>query len=503
MKMVCLDDMVTKTSPARIIDHFIDLANLRDLGFDTEASQGKGRPSYSARHLTKLYLYGYYNAVRSSRKLEECCHVNVEVMWLMEGLSPDFKTIADFRKNNREALMALFSCFGDFLKANGLIGGGICAVDGTKIKASSSKKTNFSKKKLAKLLEYHADKADGYLKDLECADSAEAKRQAEDELAKSRAQTGKYEGYLEELENTGRTEISETDPDSRMMQNSKAGVSVAYNLQAVVDARHNVIVATDVVCAPSDQGQLSGMAVLAEAVLGKNGETTYLADKGYFCGEDLAVCEEKGIQAIVARQDKPGEKDRVRKAFSLDKFLYDKDSDSYTCPAGQVLGPRSKKDSKQHIYHNKKACKICVHRSVCLPKKSAHRKIFRDEHSDVLDRFAKAYADNKELYRLRQQIVEPVFGVLKRAMGFEYFLLRTKKKVVCEVALVTLAYNMKRALSVLGFDKMMQALDAWAAQRQERPSPTPLLASEAPIVCPSWPIFTQKSAPAAAIPMAA
>jgi transposase len=468
MRMVSLEDMVDKDSVARIIDKFVDVTDLAALGFKTMPHDGKGRPAYSPFHLTKLYLFGYLNGVRSSRRLEKCCSTNVEAMWLVEKLVPDFKTIADFRKDNIEALAALFLHFTEFLNDTGLLGGRLCAIDNTKVKASNSKKTNFTKKKLKRLLAYHEQRASEYLDEMKCADTDDGAEAAEAGLVRHEKQIAKYTGYQEVLKESGQGELSEVDPDSRLMANNKAGVTMAYNLQAAVDAEHNLAVAIDVVQTPSDHGHLSNMAAKADAAYGKDditdedGRADYLADKGYFSGEDLLECELRGLNTIVARPDKPGENDSDRKAFSLDKFSYDPVTDSYTCPEGHTLGCRSRKETKDKAYYNRQACNGCDNRLICLPKKAAYRKVVRNRFSDAADRANKRYAANSELYKRRQQIVEPVFGVLKRAMGFEYFLLRTKKKVFCEASLAMLCYNIKRTVSTMGFEDMMEALDKWA-----------------------------------------
>jgi transposase len=468
MRMVSLEDMVGKDSVVRAIDRFVDVTDLAALGFKTRPHDGRGRPAYPPSHLTRLYLFGYLNGVRSSRRLERCCSTDVEAMWLVEELAPDFKTIADFRKDNIEALTALFSHFTGFLNSAGLLGGRLCAIDGTKVKASNSKKTNFSKKKLDKLLAYHGQRASEYLVELECADTEDGAEAAAAGLARHEERIARYTGYREELEESGQGELSEVDPDSRLMGDNRAGVSMAHDLQAAVDAEHNLAVAIDIVQTPTDHGHLSGMAAKANKAYGKDdvtdeeGQVDYLADKGYFNGEDLLRCEMGGLNTIVARQDKPGENDSVRKAFSLDKFSYDPVADSYTCPGGHTLGCRSREGTKDRAYHDRRACDGCAHRSVCLPKKAAYRKVVRTGFSDAADRANRRYAANSGLYRRRQQIVEPVFGVLKRAMGFEYFLLRTREKVLCEASLAMLCYNIKRAVSAKGFEDMMEALDKWA-----------------------------------------
>lgn len=458
-RIMSLDDMVDGEHIVRIIDRFIEVIDLTELGFKNTVPQVKGRPSYSPAHLAKLYLFGYEGAVRSSRRLERLCRESIPAMWLLDNLTPDFKTIADFRKDNAEAFSALFYEFASFLDSAGLYGKRRAALDGTKIKASNSRKSNFTAKKIEKTVAYHTDRMNAYLAELERADDAESRERARAGIALGEERIEVLSGYRDLLEQEQCGQISLVDPDARLMS-CKPGVGMAYNVQAVVDDAHHLVADFEVTDSPTDHGQLADMATRTQETLRKK-DIRFLADKGYYSGSDLKECEQRGIDAVVARQNRPGETSGARGAYSADKFLYDGQTDSYTCPAGARLTLHSRPESKLRGYHDKKACETCPHRGACLPKNATYRYLRRDGNSDVLDRAEAKYAANTEEYRLRQQIVEHVFGTVKRTQDGGYFLVRTKEKVKAEVALLMLGYNLKRSRNVLGFTRMMELLDSY------------------------------------------
>lgn len=457
-----LEDMVASESKVRVIDRFVDTIDLERLGFTNTTPSVRGRTSYSPACMVKLYMFGYEKGVRSSRKLEALCNTDIEAMWLMESLKPDFKTIADFRKDNVPAFKALFGEFSRFLDGLGLYGKDIVAIDGTKVKASNSKKKHFSKKKLEQHRDYNGRKADEYLEALDAADTIE---QQEAALAKAESHTQRkrqYEQMLDELKVTGIDEVALTDTDARMMRTGSLDVAPAYNIQAAVDGANHLVSAFSVTTDTTDYGQLSEMAQKTKGAVGEGKKpTTFLADKGYFDGDDLAECERLGLDVIVAARDIPTNKDRGDR-FQAEHFTYDKATDSYTCPEGAVLASRSKKSTENRSYHNSRACKSCEHKDLCVPKNSNKRVIRRRPNSDTLDKAREKYAQSSEAYKQRQQIVEHVFGTIKHTMDTGYLLLRGKPKAEAEMALAFTGYNLKRAYSILGFDKIMEELDALA-----------------------------------------
>jgi transposase len=456
-RIMCLDEMVKQSSKARVIDAFVDAIDLKDLGFTKTEPSVVGRSTYSPAHMTKLYMLGYERGVRSSRKLEALCHTDVEAMWLMEGLAPDFKTIADFRRDNKAAFQSLFSEFVSFLDMMGLLGKKIEVLDGTKIKASNSKKRYVTKKKLEKTREYHEEKAAEYLAAIDEADDVEG---VFDKAHKHVVKAEEYDAMMEGMDKAGKGAIALTDVDCAMMAANNHGTDIAYNVQAVVDAEAHIVVAASAGSNPTDYGELSHMLGETQEVLRTRG-ITGLADKGYAKGEDLAKCEELGIDCVVACQDRPTYEGKDP-AFATEHFIWNQGDNTYTCPAGQVLFCRSKEGTENKLYHGGQVCKACLHNRRCVPEGLSKRTIRRRPFSDALDRAREKYKDNCEVYKQRQETVEHVFGTLKHTMGLSYLLLRGTAGAGCEMALGLTGYNLKRALNKLGFDALMKGIGAWA-----------------------------------------
>jgi transposase len=452
------DDMVAEDSIVRVIDRFIDIQDLEALGFTRTQPAATGRPGYAPGPLAKLYVYGYQNGIRSSRKLENESRRNIEVMWLTDGLTPDYKTISEFRRLNIRPLQKLFREFVKLCRSWELVGGNLMAVDGSKFKASNNKKNNFSIKKLQDRLSRLDEKIEDYLSSLDEEDKLEERRE---EVPKGLAELLKrkelYESYMNQLEESGENELSTVDPDARLMGNNRGGVEVAYNVQSVVDGKHDIIVDFDVSMNPSDQGQLSNMSKR----LIRQGYRKFimLGDKGYYNG----ICLQKGkkykIKSIVSRQKPSNPKDQP-KEFHSEKFQYDSETDTYSCPTGKTLHPRNKKTAKRRNFYNKTACSKCPHVDICTRGKSGYRTITRNQNADIYEEADKVFKENLLLYKLRQQIVEHPFGTVKHTMNGGYFLLRRRRKVRSEVALLFLGYNLKRAVNVLGFREIMARLDS-------------------------------------------
>jgi transposase len=458
-KIMCLDDFVGPESKARFIDSFVNSLNMVEMEFKHAVPKGLGRKPYDPACLVKLIVYGYEDRTRSSRKLEELTNINIEVIWLMEGLTPDFKTIADFRKDNIDQLNRLLSEYNSFADYCGLFGKGLAAIDGTKISASNNKKNNYSKKKLIRNIEYNEKRIKEYMSRLSESDDMDEACGLVGKISECEKRKERFEGYIGHLEKSGENEISTVDPDARLMGNNRTGVGMAYNVQVSVDGKADLVAAFDITQNPTDHGQLSNMIQKTQEVLRKK-DIMALADKGYYGADDISAAEGLGAIPVVARQLKPGEKDGHR--FSLDKFVYDKEKDLYICPEGETLPAHSNKTSKDRSFFNKEACRACPFSSECLGK-NKYRLIVRKPGSDVLDRADQRYEEYKEEYKLRQQIVEHVFGTVKRTMDGGYFLLRTKEKVRAEAALLFLGYNIKRTIGYLGFEMTMELMEEWKA----------------------------------------
>ena len=463
MRLICIDDMVRPDCEARFIAGFVDSLDMEGLGFLNAVADGRGRPPYDPAAMAKLLIFSYGRAVRSSRKIEELAGDSMQAMWLMGGLTPDFKTIADFRRLNIGPLTGLMAEYCSFADQCGLFGKRVAAVDGTKIKADSNRKNQYSRKRLERDVERYRGQIQEYMSALEESDGDADDGGADAEAGRIediKARMERAKGWLAAMDESGEGETSPVDPDARLMAGGTGvgkGVDTAYNLQISVDAKEHLVPAFDVVQSPSDQGQLAHMAGLTQEALGA-GAITVLADKGYYSADDIEACEALGATPIVARQRKPGEGGGG--GYSLDRFRHDAERDACLCPEGHWLPSHSAKGTKVRQFFDKGACKGCPAKGECAGK-DGYRRVRRSSKNGVLDRADARYEANKELYRLRQQTVEHVFGTVKRALGGGYFLLRTKRKVKAEAALMLLCYNIKRTRACLGPEKAMEMLEGW------------------------------------------
>ena len=459
-----IDDYIKSDNPVRFIDAYVEQVDMVAHKFSFAICPGTGRPPYNPRAMLKLYLYGYLNRIRSSRRLEDEANRNLELIWLLQKLAPDFKTIADFRKNNKKALKELFKDFSRLCKEWGLYGKETAAIDGTKFKASNSKKNNFSKKKLKRHIKYIDEKIDSYLDELDENDEIEkedrklSKKEVKEKIEKLKNRKGHYEEMEKELEEGEKNEISTTDPDSRLMSNNNGTLNVSYNVQTAVDSKHKLIIAFEVVTQPNDLGCLSPLALLVKQFL--ECETVdMLADKGYYHVDCLKKCVENGIRPYVSKQSYSNR--TGNKKYYADKFSYDKAKDVYTCPAGEELTyARTRKNKEKEIIgydYRSKACKNCLEKPLCTKNKTG-RTIFRNVNQDFLDTIDLKTQADYEKYKQRQMIVEHPFGTIKHIWDAGYFLTRGKESVTAEVALSYLAYNLKRTISILGVEEMIERL---------------------------------------------
>jgi transposase len=456
-----LDDYISEENLVRFIDAFVDGLAMEELGFDRTAPQETGRPPYDPRDLLRLYIYGYVNRIRTGRTLERECRRNVELMWLMRKLRPDFKTITDFRKDNRKAFQGVFRQFVLLCKGLGLVGGELVAVDGSKFKAVNSGQRNFSQKKLEERLKKIDEKVERYLDEMERGDKegkdteisvAELKQKIE----KLKKRKGRYEELLKELGASGQSQVSLTDPESRAMALTPRG-EVSYNVQTAVDRKHHLIVEQDVTNEGLDNHQLFSMAQKAQKMLGQN-ELQVVADMGYYNHEELKRCEEAGITTYVS---KPlVSKNTARGLFGKEKFVYEADGDCYRCPAKERLDFRfeTQEGDKKFRYYWTNACPGCALKAQCTTDPRFHR-IKRWEHEAVLERIEQRVKANTVILKLRQQLVEHPFGTIKFWNDQRHFLMRGLEKVKAEFSLSTLAYDIKRALNIVGVRGLIAALN--------------------------------------------
>ena len=456
-----LDDYISEENLVRFIDVFVDGLEMEDLGFDRTAPKETGRPPYDPRDLLRLYIYGYVNRIRTGRTLERECQRNVELMWLMRKLRPDFKTITDFRKDNRKAFRGVFRQFVLLCKGLGLVGGELVAVDGSKFKAVNSGQRNFSQKKLEERLKKIDEKVERYLDEMERGDKegkdteisvAELKQKIE----KLKERKGRYEELLKELGASGQSQVSLTDPESRAMALTPRG-EVSYNVQTAVDRKHHLIVEQDVTNEGLDNHQLFSMAQKTTQMLGQD-ELQVVADMGYYNHEELKRCEEAGITTYVS---KPlVSKNTARGLFGKEKFVYEADRDCYRCPAKERLDFRfeTQEGDKKFRYYWTNACPGCALKAQCTTDPRFHR-IKRWEHEAVLERIEQRVKANIVILKLRQQLVEHPFGTIKFWNDQRHFLMRGLEKVKAEFSLSTLAYDIKRALNIVGGRGLIAALN--------------------------------------------
>lgn len=473
-----LDDQVSADNAVRLIDAFIDKLDLQKLGFTGIVYKSEGRPPYAPAVLLKLYLYGYLNKIRSSRKLEKESIRNTELQWLLEGLQPNYHTIADFRKLHANPLQSMFKLYVQFLSEAGLLSKTTIGIDGSKFKAVNSKKNNYNQKKIDKHRQFIEDKSAKYLQELDELDKQEATIAADDlqikkekiaeGLKKLKERSIKYDTLQEQLNSTDDKQISITDQDSRSIIIVKSIVEVAYNTQNAVDDKHNLIVHTEATNT-NDGKALHKAATQAKEnlQLKKEESLMVLADKGYHTGAGLKQCHDDNMITHVAYKEQPSVK-HIAHEFLAESFLYDNATDRYTCPAGAVL-------TSLGTWHNKKgeahetsyrfktyrteACKTCAlkHRCTRLPK----RIIQRSEYQDAVDTNDNNIKQNPHYYKRRQAICEHPFGSIKRHWGYTHTLLKGLQKVNGEMNLIMFCYNFMRTKNILGFDKMLTAIQHW------------------------------------------
>ena len=450
-----VDDYVEEDSVVRVVDVFIDRLDISGLGFKTEHAD-TGRPGYHPRTMLKIYVYGYLNQVHSSRRLEREAKRNVELMWLTGRLSPDFKTIADFRRNNGEAIRLVCREFVMLCRKLNLLGDTV-AVDGSKFKAVNNRDKNFTKAKMKRRIAEVEASIERYLDRLDEADesaSAEDTRPIKDKIAALEEEMDRLKKLEVRMLEAPDEQISLTDPDSRSMKSRGAGI-VGYNVQAAVDVETHLIVAHEVTNAGIDRRLLGPMAMKAQEVLASDGPVSVIADQGYYRGEELLACEEAGIAAYVAKADTSGK--RGKGEFSRKQFRYIPEDDEYECPAGEraIYRFTSSEAGKQIRKYWSSACIGCGIKSRCTP--SSYRRIRRWEHEDVVERAESRLGEYPEAMRVRRATVEHPFGTLKQWMG-SGFLTKQKHNVSTEMSLHVLAYNMKRAMNLVGAGAILEAI---------------------------------------------
>lgn len=460
-----IDDYIEEDNPVQFIDAFVDSLDLQGLEFKYSLPEATGRPPYNPADMLKLYIYGYLNRIRSSRSLEKETNRNVELMWLLKKLSPDFKTIADFRKDNKKAIKRVCREFTLLCKRLELFGGELIAIDGSKFRAVNSRKRNFNEAKLKKAIKGIDEKINGYLIELDDNDKEEAhvsRPDAGDIKAKVmmlKERGKKYQELLTELEDSGETQVSLTDPDSRAMLNNHR-VEICYNVQTVVDSKHKLIIDHEVTNEATDSAQLSLMSKRAKEILGTD-ELEVLADKGYYNAVEIKECVDNGITPYIPEPAStvPRDVNIPEPSYYKGKFRYDAQQDVYICPGGSKLTFRglAPRYGKVMRLYKSKDCQGCLVKGRCTKDKSG-RTIFRWEHEDILQEMRMRVQANKEKTKMRQQLSEHPFGTIKRSFNQGYMLLKSLEKTGTEVSLTILAYNIKRAINIIGLKGLIAAV---------------------------------------------
>lgn len=456
-----IDEYVPADAPVRFIESFVEDLDLATLGFQRSQPAETGRPGYDPADLLKLYLYGYLNRIRSSRRLEAEAHRNVEVMWLLRQLAPDFKTIADFRKENRGCFKGVFKQFNLLCRKLDLFGAELVAIDGSKFKAVNHPSRRYTAEQFRELVQTIEQRIEEYLQKLDQQDSqaegAGARPSAKalhEKIGRLRRQKGKLDELIAELHQTEEPSSPATDVDSRPQQR----VGVGYNVQVAVDAKHHLIAEPEVVQAANDRGQLGPMALAAKAALAVE-RLQAVADAGYHESEQLHRCGQAGIEAYVPAQGTTsGQSKGGQPVFPKSQFVYDPGQDSYQCPAGQRLKRAYEKEDKGKrviIYAHRQACRTCPRKSQCTT--SAFRKISRGVYEAEVEQMAVRVAAHRQIVARRKAIVEHVFGTL-RNWHHDTFLTRGLESVRAEFSLSALSYNLRRAMQLVGVEGLVRAL---------------------------------------------
>jgi transposase len=458
----CLDDYIAEDNPVRVVDAFVEELDLYVLGFDGVEPCETGRPSYHPAVLLKIYIYGYLNRIQSSRRLERECQRNVELMWLTGRLAPDFKTIADFRRDSGKGIRNACRQFVMICRQLKLLAHASVAVDGSKFKAVNNRDRNFTPHKLEQRMRQVEESIERYLSALETADRTQPAdlelktARLQDKLTSLRQQMKQLRAIESKLQQQPDKQLSLTDPDARSMATSGRGTGmVGYNVQMAADTKHHLIVAHDVINVGHDRSELWPMAKQAREAVGKE-KLEVIADRGYFSGTEILACEQAGIKTLVPKPMTSNSKAEGR--FSKLDFIYIARDDEYLCPAGERLRRHQTRleDGLNISVYWTYICPQCPLKTQCTT--GNERRVRRWEHEAVLDAMQRRLDRKPDAMKVRRRTIEHVFGTLKHWMGSAHFLMKTLQHVGTEMSLHVLAYNLKRVMSVLGIAATMKAM---------------------------------------------
>jgi len=448
----CLDDMIAADNTVRAIDTFVDSLDLEQLGFAPIASQG--RPPYDPADLLKLFIYGYMNRMRSSRRLELECNRNIELIWLMGNLTPDHNTISRFRKNNPKAIKRVFRATVSIAQNHDLIGATLIAGDSTKLRAQNSKKNNYNLKKVARHIEYIDKKLEEHNTAFAKADNDQEKQDHKDQIDKHNKQRKRYQDINEKLKENTTTEnpqLSTSDPDSRHQITRGMITEVCYTAQTTVDADHKTLIDYKVTN-ENDKKAMGTMLRRAKSIL-KTNQFTALYDKGYHTGSEFKTAHDLGIDTLVAIPAIGRKSQAPDPAYNVEHFKYDKASDSYQCPQGHELksnGNWYKARNYKFKQYKTSACKNCPVRSLCTTSKANGKIVQRTGYKEYIEANIKRVQQQPEIYKKRQAIVEHPYGTIKRQWGFDHIITKKGiKSASADFGLMAIAYNLKRILNTI------------------------------------------------------
>ena len=451
MVTTSLDDLIDRDNSVRVIDAYVESLDLQELGFTEYSGSNRGQSPYRRSDLLKLHIYGYLNKIRSSRALEVEAKRNIELMWLINSITPDHGTIAGFVQKNQEAFHNTLRNLTLILKGWGLIDGKLVAIDGTKIRAQNSKHNCITQSGLDKKIEYAEAQINAYLMAMEKEDTSNA--ELKEKLQKYQDLKEQYLSQKQELKNEGLEQKSLTDTDSRRMKNN-GSLDICYNVQSVVDAQNHFVIDISTTNDINDQNQLYVMAKDATDLLNME-NSTIIADTGYYNGTEIKNCIDDGMKVYIkkARANNSTKDNEFRK----EKFLYNKEQDIYICPAGNKLSFFENTSKNRIKYRRYKCsdCNSCNYKNACTSSASG-RTIQRWEHEDILESVHQDTSDNNDIYKQRRCIVEHPFGTVKRTLGYSFFLRRQIDNVDAEASSMFIAYNFKRLLSMFSTQELIK-----------------------------------------------
>ena len=446
-----LEIAIDSENMVRAIDSFVNSLDLKQMGFTNMNVSEDGRPAYHPSDLLKLYIYGYMNRTRSSRELEKETHRNIDVMWLIKGLKPDHNTISNFRRDNSDAIREVFKATVRTAKNMDLIGGTIIAGDSVKLRAQNSKKNNYNQEKIDRHVEYIENKLKEHNQALESADNENDKVKIREEINKQNERKEKYQQLEEQLKKNDEKQISTSDPDSRQLIMRQNITEVAYNIQTTNDLKNKLIL-DYLTTNQNDSHALGTMVQRAALVLDKN-DFTVIFDKGYHTATEIKQCHDMQIETLIAIPAIASQAPDYR--YNISYFVYNKETDTYMCPQNEILRSNGKwyeSKSDRFKQYRTSACKNCKSIDLCTKSKQNGRIIQRGESQANVEHNKQHIEKHRDIYKLRQQIVEHPYGTIKRQWGFDYTIMkRGMKRVSSDIGFIFTAYNLRRLFNILGY----------------------------------------------------